>query len=352
MNYGHPRNTGHGRRPPVYEWTPSFSPVRRRRRTKEPGCSRYIGKSCRKRNFNRFPRETYTKRSLVPDSFIEGVAEVLTGAAGAFIWLHWDIFLAAGLMVVLLRFISRRVKGVEKRCIVECEKAYKAYRINRKTSVNLPPPPEMLLEAWKATRGSRRGDPDGLKARLRLGAMLSDLETTVDQSYIREEDGAIVGRNPGLKGWIAANCAELLPHYKSLMAYKALADKLRVALCINEPDTLDGVIEMSDNNIDTSMNKNIEKYWNQSKTSVGAMAEQEEKGSGGVAGKKGGRTPKSLVLKRRFRLFTSKEEDVRKAHREMFGSQCPATMAALEVAVRSRLGLVWMRRGKRRPLAA
>ena len=40
-----------------------------------------------------------------------------------------------------------------------------------------------------------------LAARLRLGAMLSDLEPVVDQSYIRDETGAIVGRQPDRRGW-------------------------------------------------------------------------------------------------------------------------------------------------------
>ena len=351
MNYGHPSNTGHGRRLPSYEWTPSFSPVRHRR-TKKPGRSRNVGKSCGKRNFNRFPRETYTKQSLVPNSFIEGVAEVLTGAVGAFLWLHWDIFLAAGLIAILLRYISRQARKVEKKCIVGCEKTYSAYRINRKTSVNQPPTAEAVLAAWETTRGPRRGDPDGLAARLRLGAMLSDLETTVDQSYIRDEDGTIVGRNPGLKGWIAANCAALLPHYKSLMAYKALSDKLRVALCIEEPDTLDGAMEIGC--IDSFINCNGKKDEIRNKTSVNNASEDGEKQGEGEKplGKNEGKVPRSLALRRQCRLLVSREESVRKAHREMFGSPCPATMAALEAAVRSRLGLVWMRRGKRRPLAA
>ena len=347
MNYGHPRNTGHGRRLPSYEWTPSFSPVRRRRR-KTSGHLRNIER--RYRSHRHYPSETYAKRSLVPSSFGEGVANVLTGAVGAFIWMHWEFFLAAGLIAILLRFVARRMKRVEHNCIVECEKAYSAYRINRKTSVNPPPEAGAMLAAWEAARGSRRGDPNGLAARLRLGAMLSDLETAVDQSYIRDEDGTIVGRQPGLKGWIAENCPGLLSHYKSLMAYKALADKLRVALCIEEPDTLDGVIEMGFDCICSSMNDNIEKGINQSKTSVRKAMKQERKADGKMPEK--GNVQRCLALRGRLRLLVSREESVRKAHCELFGLQLPATMTALEEAVRSQLGLAWMRRGRRRSLAA
>ena len=347
MNYGHPRNTGHGRRPPSYEWVPSFSPERRRCR-KTSGCFRNGGRG--HRPHGHYPREIYFKQSLVPSSFGEGFANVLTGAVGAFIWMHWEIFLAAGLLAILLRFVSRQMKKFERKCIVECEQKYSAYRINRKTSVNHPPKVGTMMAAWEAARESRRGDPNGLAARLRLGAMLSDLETAVDQSYIRDEDGTIVGRRPGLKGWIAENCPDLLSHYKSLMAYKALADKLRVALCIEEPDTLDRVVEMEFTGIDTSNNDNVEEYRKQSKTSVRKEAKQEEGAGGEMPGK--GMVSGCLGLRKRLQLQSSREVAVRKAHREMFGSRRPATMAALEAVVRPQLGLTWMRRGRRRPQAA
>ena len=208
----------------------------------------------------------------------------------------------------------------------------------------------MVLAAWEAARGFHRGDPNGLAARLSLGAMLSDLETAVDQSYIRDEDGTIVGRRPGLKGWIAENCPNLLSHYKSLMAYKALADKLRVALCIEEPDTLDGVVEMEFKSIDSYMNDNVEEVKTRNKTSVGKAARQEGSEEGKMPGK--GKVHRCLALRKRLRLLSSREEVVRKAHGELFGSQWPTTMAALEAVVRPQLGLAWMRRGRRRPLAA
>ena len=82
------------------------------------------------------------------------------------------------------------------------------------------------------------------------------------------------------------------------MAYKALSDKLRVAMEINEPDTIEMAFDLAGEG---------------SKISVKPTA----------------------------------PEGVRKAYQEVFGEGFPGTMAGVEAAVRARLGIVWMRRGKR-----
>ena len=186
----------------------------------------------------------YPTLSVVPGSIGEGLAEMFAGAALTAVWLFWEYFLAAGLAIWALRFLARHLRKQEKEYVHKCEQTYCACRVNRKTSVNPPPTAAALEAAWAATRGGRRGDPAMLAARLRLGSMLSDLEPVVDQSYIRDETGTIVGRQPGLRGWIGFYTPSLLPHYKSLMAYKALADKLRLALHIEDPDTIDNVLEL------------------------------------------------------------------------------------------------------------
>ena len=61
-----------------------------------------------------------------------------------------------------------------------------------------------------------------------LGAMLGDLEAAVDNSYIRDASGEIIGRKAGIRGWFADNCPALYNRYKTLMRYKAMADKMRV----------------------------------------------------------------------------------------------------------------------------
>ena len=62
---------------------------------------------------------------------------------------------------------------------------------------------------------------------VRFGLMLLEVEGATDSSVImgENEDGerVIVGRNPGVRGWLAENC----PHigYKTAMRYKSLARK-------------------------------------------------------------------------------------------------------------------------------
>ncbi len=134
--------------------------------------------------------------------------------------------------------------------------------------------------AWKATlRGHAPfGYADILSARLRLGMMLINLEREIDHPVIRKKDGTVCGRSFGLKGWIRQNCPGLLPHYKSLMAYKTVSEKLCTAL--------------------------------------------------GVRG--------SMPL--------SEKDRVQRAFRDLFEQGVPRTWGALEVAIRLKLGLVWMRR--------
>ncbi len=338
MYYGHaPRR---GRRRPAYEWVPSFFPSRRRKRRPLPTGFCPAPRRSRANPRGLRPGEPlpppydpfsdsmrYPKLSLVPGSIGEGLAEMFAGAALTIVWLFWQYFLAAGLAVLVLRYLSRHLRKQEKHYTYECEQAYSACRVNRKNSVNPPPTPAALEAAWKATRGGRRGDPAVLAARLRLGSMLSDLEPVVDQSYIRDETGAIVGRQPGLRGWIGFYTPSLVPHYKSLMAYKALADKLRVALHVEEPDTLDNVLELGQETM-TDASKNSE---------TEAPADD---------AKKEGFVPNSMKLKTRINVLKSNIEQIQCAYQLLFGDGMPGTMAALEAAVRARLGLAWMRRGR------
>ena len=65
--------------------------------------------------------------------------------------------------------------------------------------------------------------------------MLLDAEASVDSSLVRNEDGEIVGRKPGLRGWVFENCPELMAHYGSLMGYRRLAAEFREAHDIGDP---------------------------------------------------------------------------------------------------------------------
>ena len=81
--------------------------------------------------------------------------------------------------------------------------------------------PEDVAKQWDKSH-------DSLEEMIRFGAMLLDVEDTVDSSLVIEQDKSgnpfILGRNPGLKGWLAEHC----PHigYKTAMRYKSLAEKV------------------------------------------------------------------------------------------------------------------------------
>jgi hypothetical protein len=65
--------------------------------------------------------------------------------------------------------------------------------------------------------------------------MLCDLEAYCDNSLVRNVDGEIIGRNPGVKGWLRTNCPELLKHYKNAMRYKGIAEKFRQVVGAADP---------------------------------------------------------------------------------------------------------------------
>ena len=370
MLYGYSRNTGHGWRRPSYGWTPSFTPRRRKRRRKhrvtrrpapyrEPEVTlveyllRYPSLSS--------PR-TDEKIILDPARNLVDLIAKLLGACVPFLFVYWQATLALGIAVLAINYFLNRTRGVEKQISTACEQVGRVYRINRKISVNPPPTPEALEAAWAATRGGRRGDPDILAARLRLGAMLSDLEPSVDQTYIRDEDGTIIGRQPGLRGWVKIYVPELVPHYKTLMAYKALADKLRIAMEISEPDALDGFLEFNseevENSVDEAPSSPPAETGKQGDVSTDAGKDSKairdgntNEGEGSHAIRDGRGKERGTRLRARFRTpAATRAESVRDAYRELFPEEFPRTMAAVEEAVRARLGQTWMHRGARRPL--
>ena len=57
--------------------------------------------------------------------------------------------------------------------------------------------------------------------------MMQDLECYVDNSLLRNDTGAIVGRRGGVKAWLQENIPALYVRYTTVMRYKAMAKKLR-----------------------------------------------------------------------------------------------------------------------------
>ena len=101
-------------------------------------------------------------------------------------------------------------------------------RMRRRTTINAAPTSQELLDQW----GRVKKSPAEM---IRFGSMLCDLEAYVDNSLLRNENGEIVGRNPGIRGWLNVNCQPLAVHYKTVMGYKAMAEKFRQAVGLADP---------------------------------------------------------------------------------------------------------------------
>ncbi len=111
-----------------------------------------------------------------------------------------------------------------RRQALACERR----RVRRRTTLNAAPTADELLAQWVKVKRN----PEEM---IRFGSMLCDLEAYVDNSLLRNENGEIVGRNPGIRGWLNANCQPLAVHYKTVMGYKAMAEKFRQAVGLADP---------------------------------------------------------------------------------------------------------------------
>ena len=101
-------------------------------------------------------------------------------------------------------------------------------RIRRRTTTNPCPSPDAFRAAF-----ARVGD--SAEAKILFGGMVHDLACYVDSCLRYDEAGSIVGRNGGIKAWIADNVPELRPRYKTIMRYKALAMRVRQAVGLEDP---------------------------------------------------------------------------------------------------------------------
>ncbi|MEI6645960.1 MAG: hypothetical protein WCP12_07965 [bacterium] len=120
-------------------------------------------------------------------------------------------------------------KRKQKRLAALRRQTQQRRRIRKVRSLNPPPSPEDLLVQWNKTR-------DSIEDMLRFGAMLLDLEPSVDNGLVIDhEDGSgrIRGRKPGIKGWLADHSPQI--GYKTAMRYKALAQKAREVAGLEAP---------------------------------------------------------------------------------------------------------------------
>ena len=112
-------------------------------------------------------------------------------------------------------------------------------KIRARRTDNDCPTKEQILDAWIARRKSHEDA-------IRFGSLIEDLECYIDNSLRRDEDGVIVGRNPGVKGWLRENIPALALQYTTVMRYKAAAKKLKQITELSDPTPMDVVLPPRD----------------------------------------------------------------------------------------------------------
>lgn len=221
MPYGNTPSRGHGRRTPAYHWREQY-------RTSSYGGRRHTRTTERPRRFHDAEPE-WAASSITGsyDAFSRRTEDDLMAAA---VLLGAPVLLGVGAIALLVVGLARLFARYRRKGAAEEVRVRSALRSRRSASRHAPPTAEALLEAWERSRESASG-------KLLLGALLQDLEPAVDNDYRRDATGEVVGRNPGLRGWLFEHCRELAPHYKTLMRYKATADKFLRACGLSEPWT-------------------------------------------------------------------------------------------------------------------
>ena len=101
-------------------------------------------------------------------------------------------------------------------------------KVRLRMTSNPCPTREDVLDAWVHAKDSR-------EAMLRFGGMMEDLECYVDNSLRFGANGEVVGRAPGIKGWLQMNIPALYSKYTTVMRYKAAAKKMRQVVGLRDP---------------------------------------------------------------------------------------------------------------------
>ena len=135
-----------------------------------------------------------------------------------------------------LRHTQRRPAYYEREKLRRQELAAARRAVRRRRTENPCPTKEQILDAWERAKDSNED-------LIRFGSLMEDLACYVDSSLIRTEDGAIVGRRGGVKAWLQVNIPALYLKYKTVMAYKAAAKKLRQITELPEPLAVARLVE-------------------------------------------------------------------------------------------------------------
>ena len=142
-------------------------------------------------------------------------------------YLEW-LRRGASRQVEKLRGTLRRPLYYERENARRRKLAAERRKIRRRSTDNPCPTREQVLDAWIHVKDSH-------EATIRFGSMLEDLECYLDNSLRRNENGVIVGRNPGIKGWLQEHIPALALRYTTVMRYKAAAKKLRQIVGLSDP---------------------------------------------------------------------------------------------------------------------
>ena len=122
-------------------------------------------------------------------------------------------------------------------------------KVRRRTTTNPCPTPEQFREAFARVTESA-------EAKVLFGGMVHDLACHVDSCLRYDGSGNIVGRNGGIRAWIAENVPELSCRYKTIMRHKALAMRVRQMAALEDPQPtsvlLDGPDGEAGNPLDMS----------------------------------------------------------------------------------------------------
>ena len=147
-------------------------------------------------------------------------------------WLLWTLArwlrLGATRRIDRLRHAARRPAYYEQEKARRRRLAAERRMVRKRTTTSPCPTKEQVLAAWEGVRESNEG-------LLRFGSMLEDLACYVDSSLVRAEGGRIVARRGGVKAWLRENVPALYLKYKTVMAYKAAARKLKQATGLRDP---------------------------------------------------------------------------------------------------------------------
>ena len=162
--------------------------------------------------------------------------------AGAFVAVFEAVWLGASfLRKELTRRIDRARHEIVRPHYYVKEKARRQAlaeerrRIRMRMTLNRCPTRDEILDAWVKVKESNED-------LLRFGSLMEDLECYVDNSLRRTEDGIIVGRRPGIKGWLQMEIPALYLKYTTVMACKAAAKRMRQVLDISDPLPLSAVL--------------------------------------------------------------------------------------------------------------